>query len=1007
MDSPSKSPASPPQLDAMPSTTAAPEHVAVATTVAAEPLLHTRTEEATRMAEPRVGQTVHKYQLIRELGRGGMGIVFLARDTRLGRLVAIKFLHGHNPARNARFIAEARTTARCQHENIVVLYEAHEYDGHPYMVLEYLEGKTLRQLMDEARDQPDGTPTTPDPAAPRATGGLSVERSTELIVPVLRALQQAHSMGIIHRDLKPENVMLTESGTVKVLDFGIAKLLTPDEFPGRKDAPPVALDGPPVASTRGLVGTPPYMSPEQLRADAADHRTDIWSVGIMLFEMVTGRHPLAPLSFRKLQRLSRYQLDMPRTSDIRPDVGRLGPIIDRALLVHKDDRTSTASQFLAELEPFLADRRDPALGADSNPFAGLAAFQESDSARFFGRGPDISGVVTRVRSQPLIAVVGPSGVGKSSLVRAGVIPRLKHSGEGWETFVVRPGRAPLASLAQVLLRLLERTSTDAPTRSDRTDTSAPTNSEHGPAVVTRLAAEPGYLGSRLREWAQRKLRRVLLFVDQFEEIYTLGTEPDERRAFLACLTGVADDASSPLRVVLSMRADFLERMAEDRAFMASATRGLVFLAPIDRAGLREALTRPVEAVRYRFETDDMVENMLDALETTRGALPLLQFVASQLWEVRDRERRLLTATSYRSIGGISGTLARHADQVLARMSAQRIRLVRAIFERLVTPERTRAIASVCELCQLPGDPDDIEDVLHDLADARLVVIETTHLETTSDTSPAGGQASGSVEIVHESLIDGWPTLRRWQDENQEHTAFRARLRAVAKDWHKNDAAEGLLWRGAAADEARRWRDRYPGELPEREEHYLRAVFALAERAQRRKRYVLYGIMGALAAVAVAASVGIVTVLRQNDTIRAKVEEVERQKAIISDKVDALSQKERALEDSLAKERAARSEAEKATANALSAQRYAEEQKSRAEKATQVAQGAERAARAAKADADRSARIARDQKAKAERATESSEAERAKAEKAAEETARSEAEKQQIIDRAVGNIKRKL
>ena len=165
-------------------------------------------------------------------------------------------------------------------------------------------------------------------------------------------------------------------------------------------------------------------------------------------------------------------------------------------------------------------------------------------------------------------------------------------------------------------------------------------------IIERLRAEPGYLGARLRARATSKLRRVLVFVDQLEELYTLGALPDERAAFLACLAAVADDAASPLRVVLSMRSDFLDRLTEDRRLGAEVTRGLVLLPPMDRDGMREALLAPVEAAEHRFESATMVDRMVDALAATPGALPLLQFTAARLWELRDTGRRMLTEQSY-------------------------------------------------------------------------------------------------------------------------------------------------------------------------------------------------------------------------------------------------------------------------------------------------------------------------------------------------------------------------
>ncbi len=231
---------------------------------------------------PGVGARLGQYEIIRELGAGGMGVVYLARDDRLGRRVAIKFLQTGNAELTRRFLVEARATARCSHENIVVIYEVGELQGSPFMVLEYLQGQTLSAVIKKSAPMP---PT----------------RAVELVASVIRALACAHEQGIVHRDLKPENIFLTDAGTVKVLDFGIAKVLQdePHNVDAHRDQArpeaigPAALD---MAARTGIIGTMAYMSPEQWGVGGTiDHRTDIWATGMILFQMLTGRHPLETL----------------------------------------------------------------------------------------------------------------------------------------------------------------------------------------------------------------------------------------------------------------------------------------------------------------------------------------------------------------------------------------------------------------------------------------------------------------------------------------------------------------------------------------------------------------------------------------------------------------------------------------------------------------------------------------------------------------------------------------
>jgi hypothetical protein len=226
---------------------------------------------------------------------------------------------------------------------------------------------------------------------------------------------------------------------------------------------------------------------------------------------------------------------------------------------------------------------------------------------------------------------------------------------------------------------------------------------------------------------------------------------------------------------------------------------------------------------YQFEAPEMIDDMLATLASTPGALPLLQFAAAKLWETRDRVHRLLTRAYYDAMGGISGALATHADQVLQTLSPTGQKHVRAIMLRLITAERTRAIVDLGELRQLSSEPRDIEKIVDYLVGARLLVV---------------GSTSNSVEIAHESLIDTWPTLRRWLDEGQDDAVQLAQLRAAAAQWDLKGRTPGLLWRGEALAEARRWHARYRGDLPERERAFLAAAFALATRSARIKRSIV-------------------------------------------------------------------------------------------------------------------------------------------------------------------------
>jgi len=919
---------------------------------------------------PAPGDRIGQYEIIRELGKGGMGAVYAARDTKLGRKVAIKVLTSNDqPELTARFIIEAKATAQCNHENIIVIHEVGEHHGNPFMVLEYLQGAPLTQLLQNGRK-------------------LAPAQVVELVVPVVRALDVAHAHNIVHRDLKPDNIFVTDSGTIKVLDFGIAKLAQGGDDAGGalalSAAALAAEPAPPGAHklTRHgtLMGTLPYMSPEQWGATTAgsvDHQTDLWAVGIVMFEMVSGQHPLAPRQGWDLMVTGVMQEPMPSVRGVCPDLpDELADAIDRCLRKPKAQRIGSARELLDALEPLLPGRYVRRLRSDESPYAGLRSFQESDAHRFFGRSRDVAAAVTRLRDAPLLGIVGPSGVGKSSFVRAGIVPALKVSGEQWSTIAIRPGRSPMAALAYALTPMLSTNpgistgrfaGTGAHTAAGTIPPAVSGDLPQQQALIERLHAEPGYVGTMLRDRARSRGQHILLFVDQFEELYTQVADVRERLAFAACLAGICDDATTPLRLVLSLRSDFLDHVSESPALMAELTRGLHFLSPPNRDGLRDALIQPAEMAGYQFEVPAMVEAMLDHLEHTPGALPLLQFAASQLWETRDAGRRLLTAASYERIGGIAGALASHADAVVAECSQREQALVRVILLRLVTAERTRAIVPVGELYELSRDASEVHRVLDRLVRSRLLVGQTT---TTASGGPSLG---GTVEIVHESLIHGWPLLRRWLDETQEDAGFLEQLRNAAKQWQAKGRPRDLLWRGEATQEARHWYSRYRGELPELQRAYLNAVFALAVSATRRKRLAVIASLGLLSALVIAAGVALYTIrdaqreataqarrvaeqlaLTQAAERTAKAAEstanTEREKAIAASK--DLATQNTALVAAIDAAQRAQQESEQARTEAEAARLRAEKSKLHERHSKQRATEAAAAAKAAEAEARR-------------------------------------------------------
>ncbi|MEM9072442.1 MAG: protein kinase [Myxococcota bacterium] len=736
------------------------------------------------------GTRLGAYEVIRLLGRGGMGSVFLARDPRLGRRVAIKLMKAAQPELAERLLMEARATARCHHENIVVIYEVGEFEGHPFLVLEYLEGMTL---------------------AERLRSTITPQRITEIACSTARALAHAHETGIVHRDLKPANIFITRTGAVKVLDFGLAKAAAdarrtskPD---GGKHESIAPLD---VSITQDghTVGTLLYMAPEQLRGEEVGVRADVWSLGVVIYEALTGRHLIDSATPIRLAALANGDLPLPDFAAQLP--ADLAAVVSRCCVVDRKERVS-AGETATALEAALSASARAAMKEGACPYPGLTTFGEAHAQLFFGRLSDTRRVLARLEDNSLVVLTGASGVGKSSLIYAGLVPSL-HASDEWTVIRTRPGRRPLANLAAA----------------------------GGSDLAEVLRTEPGALGSELRQRALDEDTNVLLIVDQLEELYTLCTDADERRAFTAAIRAVADDVASPVRVVASMRSDFVDRVSDDPAFLTQVNEGLLLVGPLQRNELSAALTEPAALAGYRFE-GSFVDEMVDALLDTPGALPLMQFVAVRLWEHRDRSRQLITEASYRAMGGIEGALAAHADAVFAELPREVVDEAPAILLRLVTSEGTRDVAPLDALLDQAKSAAQAQVLIDALVRARLLVAQSDASGTT-------------IEIAHEALISRWPRLSQWIEDDRENLRVLRSVRDAARQWEAAGRPAGLLWNAEPLAEAKRWRERQSRPLAKLEEAFLQEAIAQESSARRTQRRWVIGVMALLAALAIGALV---------------------------------------------------------------------------------------------------------------------------------------------------------
>lgn len=659
-------------------------------------------------AIPEVGSQVGPYQLRHELGRGGSGVVMLARHTSIGRSVALKLFLGRHHA--SRFLCEARTIARLDHPNIVKLWDFGESSAGLYLALEYVEGDTLHERL--------------------RAGPLATDESLRILRAIAEALEHAHASGVVHCDLKPSNVMIGRDGRVRVVDFGIAQ--SGDDLP------------------RG--GTPEWMAPEQWEPGARGpltDRVDSWALGVIACQLCSGEHPAGAAPKERLAALvaAGGELSPSLPAELAAPVREL---VTRALSIDPALRPSMG-EWKRGLEEVIDGHGDGAF--EDGPFPGLMAFDEQRARFFFGREAEVDEMLERLRQVPCLPIVGPSGVGKSSFLHAGVVPRL-CAREPWLILAVRPGADPVGALARELVRAgAPRAMLGRPEVLQR---------EAARALRADLLQTPALLASRLATLAALHSARVLLAVDQLEEVFTHGASDHEREQFLAMVTGAVDHPGDPLRVVFTVRDDFVGKLA---------VRELYVLRPLGLEGLRRTVLEPLRRCRYQLDDPTVVDELIREVGAASVAdLPLLQFACRTLWDGRDRPARKLLRETYTKMGGVVGALARHAEHAVAALGPDDARTARRLFLQLVSGTTRRAVPRE-RLLELLGAS--VEPLLDRLLAARLLV------QRTQDE-----QEGTLVEIAHESLLRSWDQLARWLEESRDERRFLDELDEAATVWER-------------------------------------------------------------------------------------------------------------------------------------------------------------------------------------------------------------------------------
>ena len=425
----------------------------------------------------------------------------------------------------------------------------------------------------------------------------------------------------------------------------------------------------------------------------------------------------------------------------------------------------------------------PELNKDNNPYRGLEPFEEKHSKLFFGRNQLIEQLLSVVTKQALTVVLGASGTGKSSLVKAGLIPRLRSLGEAqWHLLPpMRPGESPFSALARAILSIAKVDATDELERIN--------------ALSEALRQEPKQLSEIVAAWSNANPKtKLLLVIDQFEELVTLCRDDEERQQFMRQLEATLTTRPEQLRLVQTLRSDF-EPQFLDSPLKPHWMEARFIVPPMTQDELRQAIERPASERVLYFESDDpnqpLVDQLINEVVQMPGALPLLSFTLSELYLKyleRRGNNRALTENDYRELGGVAGSLTRRATQEyneLVQQDPAYKHTIRQVMLRMVAVEGgglARRRVPKSELVYLnSAENERVREVIRRFSAARLIV----------EGQEPGGEAY--AEPAHDALVRGWDKLRMWINQRQKTLTLQQRLTPAANDWLNNDRAIGYLW----------------------------------------------------------------------------------------------------------------------------------------------------------------------------------------------------------------------
>lgn len=721
-----------------------------------------------------------RFRLVEPIGRGGFGQVFRAEELLPNgaaiRQVALKILSPESDL--AAWADEAKLLASFSHPSLVTILAAgliglagaRERVVAPFVAMELLDGETLGAVLERE-------------------GAIPWRRVLAWARDVASALDVIHARGVVHLDLKPSNLFLGRDGSIKVLDFGIARragavgahagaLLGHEEAMGtdeflaerRKGAgpsvpPPPNSQSPSKSSRPGsIVGTPGFMAPEVIEERPATPAADAYALAACIVHLATGAlpqdvPPAPPKTADRSARVAwwsevRLATSTGRIRDLEASVTSANgatrslprgvAALCKRLLALEPSARGVAPGGLRALVDAAAQRP---FGVPDPPYLGLGAFGPAQEGMLFGRDDDVARLGRELADEPVLILQGVSGSGKSSLAMAGVVPELARRdaalGVDWRTVVVRPGVDPDAALDHALARLAAEVGADDPQK-----------------------ALAGAKIEAISAFARARGIGVAFVFDQLEELVTQAG-PETRGAFLELLAAAALlPNAAPIRVVGTLREDFTSMLLAIEPLGERLRDALRFVGPPTMAAVRAIVAEPARLAGVRVEGLSEVAGEVEReLRAGDGRLPLVSLALAAWW--RTRESDTLLASEWARLGGVRAIFADLADGVFARLDDAAKQEARSALLELSGDGRARVSLSRGALRDHARRADAFDRAIDAFVAANLLV-----------------EAGGSIEIVHEFLFTAWALLEGWIADAQASRRLAAALREGARTWHE-------------------------------------------------------------------------------------------------------------------------------------------------------------------------------------------------------------------------------